>query len=84
VRDRSLARARELVRAHEGGRFAVVSHRSVIKLLGGALLGLREGYFWRFYLDNAGYCVFGHADGEFVLLGWNESCHVKERVVERY
>ena len=54
------------------------------KLLGGALLGLSRGYFWRFYLDNAGYSVFGFDGREFVLLTWNESSHIKERVVEQY
>jgi len=54
VRERSAQRTLELVALHEGDRFAVVTHRSVLKVLGGALLGLREGYFWRFYLDNAG------------------------------
>ena len=84
VRERSAQRTLELVALHEGDRFAVVTHRSVLKVLGGALLGLREGYFWRFYLDNAGYSVFGHENGQFVLLKWNESCHVRERVFEHY
>lgn len=83
VRERSHRRTLELVREHEGRRFAVVTHRSVLKLLGGALLGLGDP-FWKLYLDNAGYCVVAHENGRFVLLKWNESCHVIERVIERY
>ncbi len=84
VRGRAHRRAVELVREHAGKRIAVVSHRSVAKLLGGALLGLTAGYFWKFYLDNAAYSLFGHGGTGFVLLKWNEACHLKERVVERY
>ena len=64
--------------------FKPVSHRSVGKLLGGALLGLSAGYFWSFYLDNAGYSVFTCNDGKFTLVRWNEACHLGERTVERY
>ena len=54
------------------------------RLLGGALLGLSAGYFWSFYLDNAGYSVFTCNDGKFTLVRWNEACHLGERTVERY
>jgi broad specificity phosphatase PhoE len=82
VRARAYARAMQLVEEHDGRRIAVVTHRSVAKLLAGALLGLESGYFWRFYLDNAGYSVFGFNDGAFVLLKWNEACHLADRTVE--
>ena len=82
VRARDQARTVELVSEHEGRRFAIVSHRSVAKLLGGALLGMEKDYFWKFYLDNAGYSVFGYDGTGFVLLRWNESCHLKDRTVE--
>ena len=82
VRERSYTRTVELARAHPDARIAIVSHRSVAKLLTGALLGMESGYFWRFYLDNAGYSVFGFNDGRFVLLRWNEACHLDERTVE--
>jgi broad specificity phosphatase PhoE len=84
VRDRALRRTLALVPEFADRRFVIVSHRSVLKLLAGALLGMDDGYFWKFYLDNAGYSVIGHGDGGFVLLRWNEACHLRERVVERY
>jgi broad specificity phosphatase PhoE len=84
VRERALTRTRELVELHRGERFAVVTHRSVAKQLGGALLGMERGYFWTFYLDNAGYSVFGHEGGRFTLLKWNEACHIGPRTVEYF
>jgi broad specificity phosphatase PhoE len=82
VRERSYTRALELARKHTDERIVVVSHRSVTKLLGGALLGLERSYFWSFYIDNAAYAVFGFNDGAFVLLKWNEGCHLGEKTVE--
>jgi len=84
VRERAYSRALELANLHTDARIAIVSHRSVAKLLAGALMGMESGYFWRFYLDNAGYSVFGFNDGGFVLLRWNEACHLNERTVEYF
>jgi broad specificity phosphatase PhoE len=84
VRERALRRTLELVPEFTDRRFVIVSHRSVLKLLAGALLGMADGYFWKFYLDNAGYSVLGRRGDGFVLLKWNEACHLSERVVERY
>ena len=84
VRERAYLRTLELVEQHPGKRMVIVSHRSVAKLLAGALLGMESGYFWRFYLDNAGYSVFGFNEGAFVLLRWNEACHLDERTVEHF
>lgn len=84
VRERAHRRALELAEEYAGSRIAIVSHRSVAKLLGGALLGMTSGYFWSFYLDNAGYSIIGFDGGKPVLLKWNESCHLSERTVEDY
>jgi broad specificity phosphatase PhoE len=84
VRERALRRVLALLPEFADRRFVIVSHRSVLKLLAGALLGMAEGYFWKFYLDNAGYSVLGQQADGFVLLKWNEACHLRERVVERY
>ena len=84
VRDRAHERALELVEKHRDERIVVATHRSVAKLLGGALLGLGTDSFWSFYLDNAGYSIFGHGRRGFVLLTWNEAAHLGERVVELF
>lgn len=84
VRARAHARAVELIAEHIDRRVVVATHRSVAKLLGGALLGLGTDSFWSFYLDNAGYSIFGHEQRGFVLLSWNETAHLGERVVELF
>ncbi|MBD3368437.1 MAG: histidine phosphatase family protein [Candidatus Eisenbacteria bacterium] len=84
VRGRALSRALGLVEEHRGERIVIATHRSVAKLLGGALLGLGTDSFWSFYLDNAGYSIFGHGKRGFVLLTWNEAAHLGERVVELF
>ena len=84
VRERAYARTLELVDEYAGSRIVVVSHRSVAKLLAGALMGMESGYFWKFYLDNAGYSVFGFNEDAFVMLKWNEACHLNERTVEYF
>jgi len=84
VKRRAHARVLELVEAYHDRRFVVATHRSVAKLLGAALLGLGPEAFWRFYLDNAGYSVFGHDERGFVLVTWNEAAHLGERVVELF
>jgi broad specificity phosphatase PhoE len=84
VRRRAYERTLRLIREHAGARVVIVTHRSVAKLLSGALLEMESGYFWRFYLDNAGYSIFGHDGERFVLTKWNETCHLGERVVEEY
>lgn len=84
VRARAQRRALELVSDFAGSRIVIVTHRSVAKLLAGALLGMESGYFWKFYLDNAGYSLLGHGRFGFVLLKWNEACHLPDRVVEEF
>lgn len=84
VRRRAHRRTLELAEEHCDERIVIVSHRSVAKLLAGALMGMESGYFWRFYLDNAGYSIFGFNGGDPVLLRWNETCHLDERTVEYF
>jgi probable phosphoglycerate mutase len=62
--------------------FAVVTHRSVMKALASALLGVPAPYFWKFYVDNAAYSVFQHDQAGFSLLAWNVTGHLSERVTE--
>lgn len=84
IRARAFPRLEALAAAHEGQRIAVVSHRSVIRVLAGAVLGMTEGYFWRFYMDNAGYSVLRQNGTGFVIVSWNENCHLTSKFYERY
>lgn len=43
-------------------RIAIVTHRTVIKVLLAAAVGLERDYFWKFYVDPASYSVIRHSD----------------------
>jgi len=84
VKRRAYARVLEIV---EGGRdkdrvICIVTHRSVVKGLAAAFLGVPRPYFWKFYIDNAAYSVFEHDSSGFSLVSWNANSHLSERVIE--
>ena len=81
VRGRAFRRLEELVN-EEGGSFAVVTHRSVLKGLAAAILNVPAPWFWKFYMDNAAYSVFEHDASGFVLTSWNSNAHLSEKVKE--
>jgi probable phosphoglycerate mutase len=83
VRRRAFASLEALVRIHEGGTFAVVTHRAVIKPLLAACLRVAEPYFWRFHLDNASHSLLLHdRERGWCLSALNRTDHLKEFVVE--
>jgi broad specificity phosphatase PhoE len=47
---------------------AIVTRRSVMKVLAAAFLGVPAPYFWKFYVDNAAYSVFEHGEAGFSLI----------------
>lgn len=81
VKRRASARLREIVEAGQGV-FALVTHRSVIKVLAAYMLDVSPPYFWKFYVDNAAYSVFEYSGREFMLLNWNRTSHLSEKVKE--
>jgi broad specificity phosphatase PhoE len=81
VRERSFARLAELTRDGES-TFGIVTHRSVIKTLAASILDVAPPYFWKFYIDNAAYSVFGYDESGFTLLSWNKNDHLSENVTE--
>ena len=63
VRERAWKRLTTLMTGEcRGQRIAVVTHRTVIKGLLGAVVGLERSYFWKFYADPASYTVVRHSD----------------------
>jgi len=84
IRARAFPRLGELAASHDNERIAIVSHRSVIRVLAGAVLGMTEGYFWRFYMDNAGYSLIRQNGTGYVIVSWNENCHLTSKFYERY
>jgi probable phosphoglycerate mutase len=83
VRRRAFASLETLVRTREGGTFAVVTHRAVVKPLLAACLRLAEPYFWRFHIDNASYSVLTHdRDRGYCLVSLNRTDHLADFVAE--
>jgi probable phosphoglycerate mutase len=75
---RALPALREIARAHEGSRVAVVSHKGTLRLLACALLGIEpRGYRERLEQSAAGLDVV-EWDGEAParLVTWNDVAHV--------
>lgn len=63
VRERAWNRLSRLVEGEFRGKtIAVVTHRTVIKGILAAVVGLERSYFWKFYLDPASYSVVRHSD----------------------
>ena len=64
---------------------AAVSHRSVVKVLIAAAVGVEKNYYWKFHLDNASVSLlhFDHERG-FTLVKLNDTHHLKDMVVEWY
>ncbi len=64
---------------------ALVSHRSVLKTLIAAAIGIKKNYFWKFHLDNASIStLFYEQKREYVLYKLNDTSHLKSFVIEWY
>jgi broad specificity phosphatase PhoE len=81
LKKRASSRLKEILEKRSGA-FAIVTHRSVIKVLAAYMLNVPPPYFWKFYTDNAAYSVFEYGGGDFTLISWNRSSHLSEKVTE--
>lgn len=81
VMKRASARLSDIVDDGQGA-VAIVTHRSVIKVLAAHMLSVPPPYFWKFYIDNAAYSVFEYSGDDFMLLNWNVNSHLSEKVEE--
>jgi phosphoserine phosphatase len=71
--------------AGEGECIAVVSHRSVVKVILAAAIGLEKDYYWKFHLDNASVSLVYFEPGRgFTLVKINDTHHLKGTVMEWY
>ena len=69
----------------EGENILVVSHRSVMKALFAAILGLKDNYFWKFYFDNASFSLVGYNNKRgYTILRLNDASHIDKSVVEKF
>jgi broad specificity phosphatase PhoE len=81
VRARAFRRLEALME-EDTGDFGIVTHRSVLKGLAAAILGVPAPWFWKFYMDNAAYSIFEHTASGCVLTCWNSNAHLSEKVQE--
>jgi broad specificity phosphatase PhoE len=69
----------------EAENIAVVSHRSVVKVLIAAVFGLEKNYYWKFHLDNASVSrVYYDRERGFTLVKLNDTHHLEDTVMEWY
>lgn len=64
-------------------QLAVLSHRSMLKVMLAVAFGLRERYFWKFHLDNASVSILLHEEKRgFTLFKANYTEHLSDFVFE--
>jgi broad specificity phosphatase PhoE len=76
VQGRLLALLDELLTGHPGQTIVLVGHQIVNKVLVCTLLGLTLDRIWRIRQDTAGIDLFQRADGAWITLGLNGTCHL--------
>lgn len=70
---------------NKGKTIAIVSHRSILKVLIAYLLGIKQDYFWKFRLENCSYSIFNYSDDRgYMLTLLNQYKHLPDFVVENY
>lgn len=83
IQQRSFAALKELVVKHEGTTFVLVSHRTVLKPLIAACLGIPVPYFWKIHMDTASYSVLIYDPKRgYGLFCLNQTSHLKKVVTE--
>ncbi len=66
------------------GNVAIVTHRSVLKVMFSVILGLEKDYFWRFHFDNASWSTAEFSDKRgWLLTSMNNTYHLSDYVEER-
>jgi len=61
----------------------IISHRSVLKILLAALLGLKKDYFWKFHLDNASVSIlFYDKTRGYTIYKLNKTDYLKHSIME--
>ncbi len=79
VMERSKAALDRAAREHEGGCFAVATHRAVIKPLLAGCIGIRAPYFWRLHMDTASYSVlYFNAVQGYSIYSLNRTGHLAD------
>jgi broad specificity phosphatase PhoE len=71
--------------SHEAETIAAVSHRSVVKVILAAVIGLEKNYYWKFHLDNASVSqVYYEPERRLTVVKVNDTHHLQDTVMEWY
>ena len=76
VRRRTTGVVNDIISRYKG-TVILVSHRVVSKVMICALLGLDNSYFWNIRQDVAGITTFVYENERFILIGHNDTSHLK-------
>lgn len=83
VQERSFQALEDIVREHPGETVVVLSHRTTIKPLLAACIGICEPYFWKVHVDTASFSIVHHsAQRGYCLFMLNQTCHLSELNIE--
>ncbi len=58
--------------SQEAGTIAAVSHRSVVKVILAAVIGLEKNYYWKFHLDNASVISYWSLGVHRCMIAWGD------------
>ncbi len=76
---------KQIIRDDAGRDVVIVSHRSILKLTMGCLLGLEKNYFWKFHVDNCSYSIFKYSEDRGIMVTLlNQTKHLPGFVTEKY
>jgi probable phosphoglycerate mutase len=86
VRERAWGRVVQLVKHdRDGESIAIVTHRSIIKAILGAAVGLETDYFWKFHIDTASFSTLAYNDEYgFFLRHLNIGCGIPSLEFEEF
>jgi probable phosphoglycerate mutase len=71
--------------SQETENIAAVSHRSVVKVILAAVIGLEKNYYWKFHLDNASVSqVYYEPERGLTVVNVNDTHHLQDTVMEWY
>lgn len=83
VRKRAYKVLTSVMKSHEDGRIAIVTHRAVLKPLFAEMLNIPEPYFWKLHIDTASYSIAEYLpERGFTFTVINQTKHLKDFIRE--
>ncbi len=84
IRNRIKSGFKKLLKSNENN-MAIVTHRSILKVIFGYILQIEKNYFWKFYFDNGSYSILTHDEKRgFQIRGLNINTHLAHLTDEKF